>query len=179
VSIRVYWRTETFSSLLLHHVRKLSLTYERQRRHSSLNIIELIPRWVTPRHATWPHVRQILLGSKCQHTATIYRVWWEFIEKWHHSCQECTIWSFFMVFAPRCATPCHATWPQVRQILLGSKCQHTASIYRVWWESIEKWHHSCKECTIWSFFYSVCAIMDTAAPRDLPKGRHTQIVTAS
>jgi hypothetical protein len=109
-------------------------------------------RHAAPRHATWPQVRQILLGSKCQHTASIYRVWWELIKKWHHSCQECTIWSFFMFFAPRCAKPRHATWPQVRQILLGSKCQHTASIYRVWWESIEKWHHSGQECTIWSFF---------------------------
>jgi hypothetical protein len=117
------------------------------------------PRCAKPRHATWPQVRQILLGSKCEHTASIYRVWWESIKKWHHSCQECTIWSFFMVFAPRCPTPRHTTWPQVRQMLLGSKYQHTASIYRVSWESIEKWQHSCQECTIWSFFYGVCATL--------------------
>jgi hypothetical protein len=67
-------------------------------------------------------------------------------------------------------TLCHTMWPQVRLILLGSICQHTASTCQVWGESIEKRCLRSQKCRFLVLFYDFHATLRHATSRCVTAG---------
>jgi hypothetical protein len=78
-------------------------------------------------------------------SASIYQVWWESVEKWHHSGQKHISGHFYATL--RHAMPCHMTAGAPNTV----KC-HSASICQVWLELVEKWYHSGEKRTFLVIF---------------------------